>query len=542
MRFIVPFIIFVIAISSCKETALLDDAGLRKIKQDTDYYCAEAKTWLRFTEKTPELKGYFFVDSGRAVVTRIPFTFEKKRKKFIVWYVSDKTHNVKITCFKINDNSLEFEVGDSNYVFVAEKQMLFPENENRYIEEISDKVNVFNFKYGNARGYYKSKLIEKISEDQYPDIIVDVGKSLITNFMMTDLDLDMDVYMPSEDKCKKRPLLVLYHGGAFMIGDKTSPTMKEFAEYMAKRGYVVASVNYRLGFWFVPGSHHFIERSIYRATQDAHASIRFLVANAEKFRIDTSLIYTAGNSAGGFIAMNVAMMKDDSYFPSRKENITYLLDDLGCLDCSTNKLKVPFKVKAVLNMWGALTHIRMLVENPALPLLCFHGNDDKIIPIGHDFPFANISTELSKFFTEKVFGSEAIYKYSKVTKTPVQIKIFDGYGHDPHVNEDGTMNLCYDTVKTVSRDFLYNLLKLPVAIVNGPLMVSSEDQIPEYIIANSEGNEVFWNVSGGKIINDSQFPERKRIIWYNGAEKEIKVAMRNRNMTYSFYSQKVLQH
>lgn len=48
------------------------------------------------------------------------------------------------------------------------------------------------------------------------------------------------------DTLTNRPFILLIHGGGFVGGDKSSweDECKEFA----KRGYVTASINYRLGF------------------------------------------------------------------------------------------------------------------------------------------------------------------------------------------------------------------------------------------------------------------------------------------------------
>src|SRR5206468_9890794 len=59
-------------------------------------------------------------------------------------------------------------------------------------------------------------------------------------------DLKLDIYKPSNaDNEKKFPLIVYMHGGGFFTGDKS-------AEYdrclmLADSGFVVASINYRLG-------------------------------------------------------------------------------------------------------------------------------------------------------------------------------------------------------------------------------------------------------------------------------------------------------
>ena len=56
----------------------------------------------------------------------------------------------------------------------------------------------------------------------------------------------MDVYTPVGDVCQNRPLLVFAHGGAFVGGSKNNSLAESICESFAKRGYVAASINYRL--------------------------------------------------------------------------------------------------------------------------------------------------------------------------------------------------------------------------------------------------------------------------------------------------------
>ena len=56
----------------------------------------------------------------------------------------------------------------------------------------------------------------------------------------------MDIYTPVGDNYTNRPLLIFAHGGSFIGGSKTNPTMVDLCETFAKRGYVTASINYRL--------------------------------------------------------------------------------------------------------------------------------------------------------------------------------------------------------------------------------------------------------------------------------------------------------
>ena len=56
----------------------------------------------------------------------------------------------------------------------------------------------------------------------------------------------MDVYSPADDDFNSRPLIFFMYGGSFIGGSKTNPTMVDLCETFAKRGYVTASINYRL--------------------------------------------------------------------------------------------------------------------------------------------------------------------------------------------------------------------------------------------------------------------------------------------------------
>ena len=49
-------------------------------------------------------------------------------------------------------------------------------------------------------------------------------------------NLQMDIYTPDGDNCINRPLIILAHGGSFIGGSKTNPTMVDLCETFAKRG------------------------------------------------------------------------------------------------------------------------------------------------------------------------------------------------------------------------------------------------------------------------------------------------------------------
>jgi acetyl esterase/lipase len=105
----------------------------------------------------------------------------------------------------------------------------------------------------------------------------------------------LDLYLPP-GSTGPRPLVLVIHGGGWSRGD--SRTWGAIADYPATlamltaRGYVVASVNYRLS-----GEARFPAQ-----IQDVKAAIRFLRANAAQYHIDPARILAWGGSAGGHLA------------------------------------------------------------------------------------------------------------------------------------------------------------------------------------------------------------------------------------------------
>ena len=59
-------------------------------------------------------------------------------------------------------------------------------------------------------------------------------------------ELFMDIYQPDGDTLNARPLIIWAFGGGFVFGSKTSPDMVTLSSAFAKRGYVCASIDYRL--------------------------------------------------------------------------------------------------------------------------------------------------------------------------------------------------------------------------------------------------------------------------------------------------------
>jgi acetyl esterase/lipase len=100
------------------------------------------------------------------------------------------------------------------------------------------------------------------------------------------------------------PAFVLLHGGAFTKGTRVSYT--HWARFLASRGYVALSADYRLAT---------AARTTYpEAIFDCKAAVQFLRGRATDLRVDASRIGILGGSAGAHLAAMVALTADERAF------------------------------------------------------------------------------------------------------------------------------------------------------------------------------------------------------------------------------------
>ncbi len=219
------------------------------------------------------------------------------------------------------------------------------------------------------------------------DVFANVKKTTLLyaptkTILEEDIQLSMDVYEPEGDAAAKRPLVVVAHGGSFYLGDRTQ--MAQYCQLLAKKGYVAATIQYRLFPLFTlgfPDSADIFDTAV-KAMGDMKAAVRYFrldAATDNRFRIDPAHIFAGGYSAGAVTALNTGYIDTKDTLPTF---IAQLVAKNGGIEGSSgspeNKLRSS-AVEAVLNMSGGM-YRRNWVDKDDVPLVSVHGTLDMTVP------------------------------------------------------------------------------------------------------------------------------------------------------------------
>ena len=162
------------------------------------------------------------------------------------------------------------------------------------------------------------------------------------------------------------PAMIFIHGGGFRGGSKAG-YQASWGPYLAARGYVAFSIDYRLS---TPAQSTWPQ-----ALLDCKAAIQYLRGDAAELGIDPERIGVAGDSAGGALAALVGVTQDISAFANKYPKDTY--------GFASTEIKVNVPVYGVLDMmawekYTAVTAAPNSTNKPALDLL--FGGDPNTVP------------------------------------------------------------------------------------------------------------------------------------------------------------------
>jgi predicted esterase len=246
--------------------------------------------------------------------------------------------------------------------------------------------------------------------------------------------LSMDVYQPENDTETNRPLIVIAHGGSFITGDKSDLT--ETASFLAKAGYVVASINYRL--LDVTPTQLAFKKVVINAVADMKAAVRYFNKDASTdnvYKIDGNNIFIGGYSAGAITALHYAYVNNDTELSTIGGNtfIDYV-NATGGIEGNSGNPTYASTVKGVVNISGALFDKSFINANEP-SLYSIHGTEDLVVP------YLNGNINSTGLLTD---GSGLLHPFALAIGLKSELKTIENGKHDAFLN----CNSCVVEIRT----------------------------------------------------------------------------------------------
>lgn len=221
--------------------------------------------------------------------------------------------------------------------------------------------------------------------------------------------LYMDVYVPQVQN-EQHACLFFAFGGGFIGGKRDDKQIEQIKKYYTDKGYVVISIDYRLGMrgktkGSAVASVKLFQAAIDMAAEDMISAIDYTLKHllkTDKYTINPSHLILMGSSAGAITVLQTDYALCNGYLNS-------------------NILPDTFRLSGVISYAGAIfsTHgkPKYKLHEPAPTLFC-HGTADKLV-IYNKTSFCNIG----------LFGSSCIAKQFKKNGYGYHIRRYPGLGH-----------------------------------------------------------------------------------------------------------------
>ena len=294
-----------------------------------------------------------------------------------------------------------------------------------------------------TRGRYYQPVFASVS------VTRDVTYGAATTYAGATQTLLMDVYQPAGDTVQRRPLIVFAHGGGFVAGTKADAYPVAFCTRLARLGYVVASIEYRLGYaatgFAAPADTARITEAALRGGFDMKAAIRYFrqdAAGAKTYRIQPSYVIAAGSSAGAFAALEAGYLDKAGEVPAYLD-----LAALGGIEGNSGTPGYSSAVAAVVNLSGA-TESPSIIEAGNAPLCSAHGTADVTVPYFQ----GRIGSLLPPKYA---YGSGRLNPRAASLGITNVLRRFSKAGHVPFETSPAYADTTFWTI----RDFLRPLLK-----------------------------------------------------------------------------------
>ena len=250
----------------------------------------------------------------------------------------------------------------------------------------------------------------------------------------------LDVYY--SNKVATKGIIIYVHGGSWQKGDKTSyPELNQFCQYFIKKGYIVASINYRLLLnQKAPGATYQDQAN------DIASAVKFMISKSTDYNSINNKVILFGHSSGAHM---VTLVTTDTKYLA---NQGLKLDSIkAVISSDVHAYFVPWAIEEMVGtrfevnipslrqMFGNTTE-QQLLASPG-----HHINENKKIPpmllisAGYGSPGASyngITDRAQELFLNKLkfFGNKAWHHHYE-QDTHADMMIGFGQENDPQTKD-----------------------------------------------------------------------------------------------------------
>lgn len=208
-----------------------------------------------------------------------------------------------------------------------------------------------------------------------------------------DTELKLDLARPAGEG--PFPAIVFIHGGGWYQGNRQA--YKTLITEAAKRGYVAATISYRLMEFDEQQKETTTAAPIFPAQiHDAKTAIRWVRANAERYDVDADRIGVTGGSAGGHLSLLVGLtdandgLEGEGGHPDQSSRVQAVVNVFGPTEMAscyeTSSVAWIFRLfmggtpQDNAETYKAASPVTYISGDDP-PVLTLHGDMDKLVPI-----------------------------------------------------------------------------------------------------------------------------------------------------------------
>lgn len=338
--------------------------------------------------------------------------------------------------------------------------------------------------------------------------------------------LRYDVYYPKNDTATLRPLVILWHGGAYMdMFTKESPDIVMMAKDLARMGYVAISPDYRgirdaMDFFNDGGLIREVAGSAIDANKAVCHILEQIEENGNPYRINKDEIFAGGVSGGAVTGLHALLVPSVDALGAQNAAWAREVDNGVIDEIIDNKFcGHQNAIKGFINISGAILDTS-IIEKVPISFLNIHGTGDQIVMFDYGKPLGGLTAAPPLYGSKRVHDKLlSLGMHSEALFTP-------GLGHVPFMNLDlgsilkyglGLINMDeYNKTLNLMGNFLFNQITCEKKEVT-PTGIRPENSVELNIYPNPVNNSFeikmpenrVWHIQimdiAGKTIQQNNF-------------------------------------